>query len=818
MQEYPERPPETVLPPIMDNSTAEAMTQNASRPLNVRDALSYLEMVRQQFGDQPDVYNRFLEIMKDFKSHVIDTPGVIERVSNLFRSHPALIHGFNTFLPPGYSLEATNNPADPVKVIAPPNRPSYPYHPSPFAGNPLHEPVREEYAPSLPPITNITPVSQPPPAPYAPAPPRPPVVPQEQPPAPAPAPKKGPIEFNYAINYVNKIKTRYAKEPEVYRQFLEILQAYQREARPIQEVYTQVKILFRGSQDLLEEFKQFLPDNTQAPPAQQVPSKPVAKKPQRRTAPVNPPSAYSGPPPQQSLPPPKKKTRVAKPEKPGSMEELEFFEKVKRVIANKQTYNEFLKVLNLFSQELLDSKTLIERVEPFLSKSQELFDWFKRFVKYEEDSVIYNIPADRPDLDLRTCRKSGHSYRKLPKHIPRPICSGRDELCKDVLSDDWISHPVYVSETGFVAHKKTMYEEAMYKSEEERYEFDLNIEANLHVISLLEPIAKKLQQMSPEERKDFKLEPGLGGTSVAIYTTVIKKIYDNQRGLEVIEALYNNPAVAVPVVLKRLKQKDEEWKRSQREWRKVWKEIDLKNFSKSLDHQGVHFKQADRKAVNVKSLLTEIEVLHREQREKRSALANRYQFDFAFNNLAIFEDCSQLLSAYVETGPGGLSNADEDRILELLKSFVPLFFFLNEQSLPEEEGDKMEVDGQEQAPRRRTTYSFYANTALYALFRLYQMLYSRLLKMKELSEELVGDVPRSEVVNPTAVDLGLVKEAVKGFTEKDRYAELLKMLPQFLSGELDPNDFEDRVRNMYWTSGYIIFTVDRLVQAIVKQV
>jgi paired amphipathic helix protein Sin3a len=122
---------------------------------------------------------------------------------------------------------------------------------------------------------------------------------------------------------------------------------------------------------------------------------------------------------------------------------------------------------------------------------------------------------------------------------------------------------VYVSETGFVAHKKTIYEEAMYRCEEERYEFDLNIEANLHVIALLEPIAKQIQAMTPEERTQFRLAPGLGGTSVAIYTRVIKKIYDSERGAEVIDALYQNPAVAVPVVLKRLKQKDEEWKRSQ---------------------------------------------------------------------------------------------------------------------------------------------------------------------------------------------------------------------------------------------------------------
>jgi paired amphipathic helix protein Sin3a len=38
------------------------------RPLNVKDALSYLDQVKLQFQDQPDVYNQFLDIMKDFKS------------------------------------------------------------------------------------------------------------------------------------------------------------------------------------------------------------------------------------------------------------------------------------------------------------------------------------------------------------------------------------------------------------------------------------------------------------------------------------------------------------------------------------------------------------------------------------------------------------------------------------------------------------------------------------------------------------------------------------------------------------------------------
>ena len=70
-----------------------------------QDALSYLDQVKVQFADHPDVYNRFLDIMKDFKSGAIDTPGVIERVSHLFAGNPGLIQGFNTFLPPGYKIE-----------------------------------------------------------------------------------------------------------------------------------------------------------------------------------------------------------------------------------------------------------------------------------------------------------------------------------------------------------------------------------------------------------------------------------------------------------------------------------------------------------------------------------------------------------------------------------------------------------------------------------------------------------------------------------------------------------------------------------------
>ena len=99
-------------------ATAAAAAGNANfQRLKVEDALSYLDQVKFKFGNQPQVYNDFLDIMKEFKSQSIDTPGVIARVSCLFKGHPELIVGFNTFLPPGYKIEVQRNDAVSIRKI-----------------------------------------------------------------------------------------------------------------------------------------------------------------------------------------------------------------------------------------------------------------------------------------------------------------------------------------------------------------------------------------------------------------------------------------------------------------------------------------------------------------------------------------------------------------------------------------------------------------------------------------------------------------------------------------------------------------------------
>ncbi|KAJ2926793.1 hypothetical protein H1R20_g10318, partial [Candolleomyces eurysporus] len=87
-------------------------SQSDDRPLHITDALNYLDEVKIQFADQPDVYIQFLDIMKEFKNRQIDTLGIIYRVSQLFHDHPALIQGFNTFLPSGYRIECSTDAHD----------------------------------------------------------------------------------------------------------------------------------------------------------------------------------------------------------------------------------------------------------------------------------------------------------------------------------------------------------------------------------------------------------------------------------------------------------------------------------------------------------------------------------------------------------------------------------------------------------------------------------------------------------------------------------------------------------------------------------
>ncbi|CAN8101622.1 unnamed protein product [Discula destructiva] len=809
------------------------MNQGQQPILN--DALSYLDQVKVQFSEQPDVYNRFLDIMKDFKSQTIDTPGVIARVSELFAGHPNLIQGFNTFLPPGYRIECglENNPNS-IRVTTPSGSTIHSIGPGPripldlptaqpSAQNqrlpeqqqrppnfqaPLHHSIESPEGQFSTPAQgghSAMPQGSGQSAPFGSHSP----VQQRGHPAPqsnsaavhAPVPRnahtptpsaaqalngaaaqqasldakaqRGPVEFNHAISYVNKIKNRFQDKPEIYKQFLEILQTYQREQKPIQDVYAQVTTLFNAAPDLLEDFKQFLPES--AAQTRGVGQRPedvlsmaqLAQTPQpghsARDGPKGPPVGNFAPP--ASATKENKKRRADKqpasvapiadvpvsnvrgapsasnkrlktghakpsagaadgiaieptltpvmpeplaptPQAIAAGEEILFFDKVKKFLNNRNANAEFLKLCNLFTQDLIDKNVLLQRAHEFIGNHADLFNWFKAFVYWSgEDQTVDNRPAPPSGrVSLSNCRGFGPSYRLLPKRERLKPCSGRDELCASVLNDEWASHPTWASEdSGFVAHRKNAFEEGLHRIEEERHDYDFFIEACQKCIQLLEPIAQQMLTLPLQERANFTMPPGLGGHSQSIYKRVLKKVYGNENGPNVVNDMFSKPFSVVPVVLARLKQKDEEWRFSQREWERIWQTQTENLFLKSLDHMGLSVKSNDKRNLSAKHLIDMIKTKHEEQKRSKTAQseANRYQFLWKFNDKDVILDLLRFMCLYA-TNSGQHGQTEKERILDFFEMFLPQFFELPEDKVQEKlagiDRDSSDEGGEDVAP------------------------------------------------------------------------------------------------------------------------
>ncbi|KAF1812209.1 hypothetical protein P152DRAFT_28189 [Eremomyces bilateralis CBS 781.70] len=810
----------------------------------LNDALSYLDQVKVQFVDNPDVYNRFLDIMKDFKSGAIDTPGVIDRVSNLFAGNANLIQGFNTFLPPGYKIECgTSEDPNAIRVTTPmgttvstmpqprpaadqrqvsmngagPVQNDRQYYDSRTPGNAWQGPPgsapENAYSPNGPPAAaaafgapgganaNVAAVDpqreqqniaatpaqdarqlQTTPGtgafgrPNVLSPPRAmatPVAAQQMnglamQQGGVGSERRGPVEFNHAISYVNKIKNRFATQPDIYKQFLEILQTYQRESKPIQDVYAQVTKLFETAPDLLEDFKQFLPESAaharaaaaakaaadeqapvsnirgeQAYPAGATPF-PVQQQTPRAEQGRLPPVGNFAPTPSANRDNKRKrggvqpvgtvaagqvstvqetggrgtgaaaglskKTKQAQPvraaepsapdvapslvptlptplpptSKESDQEYQQLFERVKKYLNNKTQMNEFLKLCLLWSRDVLDTVLFIHRAHSFIGGNPDLFNLLKRAVRYDEWKRISDSTKGSSNAvmgaraDLNRCRGLGPSYRLVPLQVTTVPCEGRDNLCREVLNDHWTSHPTWASEeSGFVAHKKNSFEELLHRIEEERHDYDSNIEALGRTVQLLEPIAQHIRQLPHDQRHSFVLPPGLGGQSQTIYKRVIMKLYGRETGAKVIDHLFKEPWKVVGPLLLRLKQKFEDWNNARYEWNKIWLDLTSKNFWKSLDHQSAEQKK-DKRVFQPKTLLNDITTIYDEHRRRATVHGIKipaYQYKFSFTEAEVVLDVAYLVVVYAETN----NQLEALKVETFMKEFLTTFFDYDKQ-------------------------------------------------------------------------------------------------------------------------------------------
>ena len=299
------------------------------------------------------------------------------------------------------------------------------------------------------------------------------------------------------------------------------------------------------------------------------------------------------------------------------------------------------------------------------------------------------------EIDYSSCKRYGASYRALPRNYVKPECSGRTPLCKEVLNDTWVSFPSWSEDSTFVSSRKTQYEEYIYRCEDERYELDVVLETNLATIRVLEAVQKKMQRMTPEDRNRFKLDDTLGGTSAVIHQKAIRRIYGD-KAQEIIEGLKKNPSVAVPLVIRRLMMKEEEWREAQKQFNKIWREQNEKYYLKSLDHQGISFKQNDIKYLRSKSLLNEIETIFEERHEQNEAnpetgIAQQPHMIFTYKDKAMIDEACNLIIHHVKRQTS-IHKEDKQKVKQLLRQFIPDLFATPRGELSDDEFDENDTD------------------------------------------------------------------------------------------------------------------------------
>lgn len=329
--------------------------------------------------------------------------------------------------------------------------------------------------------------------------------------------------------------------------------------------------------------------------------------------------------------------------------------------------------------------------------------------------------------------------------------------------------------------------------------------------------------------------------------------------------LKRSPLVAIPVVLRRMKAKEEEWREAQKGFNKIWREQNEKYYLKSLDHLGTNFKQNDVKALRSKALINEIETIFEERNEENSTGSKNQMSGTGGPHLKlpyksrhkILDDAADLLIHHAKRQTG-ITKEDKRRIKTLLRHTTPDIFRHPRQEMSEDErenddddeddemderqskkdkrrsgGNKLTNGGRMSGTSRAPTSEsddytlFLANSHWYVFLRLHHILCERLTKIydraavlfHEEKEESAKQRLRSgnsrKEGDSVAVALRLKP---KPEVEVDQYyTHFLSMVKNLLDGNIEAMHFEDSLREMFGIHAYLAFTLDKVIANAVRQ-
>ncbi|MCO5596002.1 hypothetical protein L7F22_050054 [Adiantum nelumboides] len=672
----PELPagPHTKRPTLVRGETSNHHARGSAAPrrLTTDDAYSYLQAVKEIFKHEKGRYDEFLEVMKDFKAQRIDTVGVIEKVKKIFKDHHDLLLGFNTFLPRGYEIKphveeeiVKKPPVEFVHAISYVNKIKTRFQQDEHIyqsfleilymyrkGNKYiqdvynevaglfkeHQDLLEEFTYFLPATSGVV---QPTYRNFGAS-----MTQRDDKANMSAAPKLfQPEKVVKREKFDNDCDRSFDKYPD-QRNYNSVVKSdkdqgkrerdenekdqaeYETEEEQDLHLLTHKRKFARKADDIGHKFSQV---------------------------------GQGG----------KPCVELADPQR------MAFFEKLKTRFGN--SVDKFLKLMNLYTMEVISREELQDMVKDSLGGSKDLLEGFNDFFSHcegsgglaatrisetlgdkmlvkpkverdrekervekdvekdrdtnnvdakrdlkkerDQDKLASQAPGEPPvlkaaitpskekflakpisELDLSGCECCTPSYRLLPRSYPKPRTSLRSEWAHFVLNDDWVSRTSGSEDFSFKHMRKNQYEESICLCEDDRFELDMLLETTAVTVQRVQELLQRLKDINGTQDGHICMEDYLK----AIHLRCIERIYGDH-GLDVLDLLRKNvPVVALPVILGRLKQKQEDWIRCRAEMNKIWAEVYAKNYHKSLDHRSFYFKQQDKKSLSTKALLAEV--------------------------------------------------------------------------------------------------------------------------------------------------------------------------------------------------------------------
>ena len=123
-------------------------------------------------------------------------------------------------------------------------------------------------------------------------------------------------------------------------------------------------------------------------------------------------------------------------------------------------------------------------------------------------------------------------------------------------------------------------------------------------------------------------------------------------------------------------------------------------------------------------------------------------------------------------------------------------------------------------PFKRDNFHLYASSNIYCFFRVFQMLYERLLNIKSNEEQVKLDVQRGEM-EKSAQELNFIEKRPSDFfadvsPSANYYRQVLTMCEDVVKQQEEAVTLEETLRRFYMQKGWLLVSLEKMLSSLVR--